>query len=739
MDFTSIEQTEGVRFIWNNIPSTRLESSLNVIPLSTLFTPFNIRENPITRADIRPIICQGCQMIANRCCMPDYHQMRWDCSNCSHRNVIPSNYKDYIQQGNLVLEFMNENVSLEYKVGQGMSIVWYIIIDTCIDEAGLEVVKNSLITNLQTVEGVQIGIISVGKHVSIHDLGSEYLNETILNGDVEYPAEKLRTMLNLRPFSQTTSNSNRFVKNIDSCREKAIKIIKRLKTNKFEVKSNQRTHRATGSAFEAASTILESLGSVGRLTAIIGGPCTYGPGKIVGDLLSETYRSHSDLENDSTRIEFFKKSQKFYDDIMERMVKVGVTVDLFAFSLDQFGCAEMRNLVEKTGGIIINQEQFTCNVFEKSLEKYISNMFGESAVFGAKISILTSKDFFISGALGPIKLLTKSANIPSDADGLIGETGGNDFYIGGCGSSSSYLFFFGHRNAEISSKNKAAYFQYQTTYVDKAGHRILRVSTFQREIVTDHKMALAGFDQESAIACICRLAAFKSEKIDVVDLVYWLNSVLIKFVRRFTTCEKDRPDTLKIPDEISLIPQFMYYFRKSYFVQKFATSVDESALYKMTLNRESLTNMLVMIQPALFQYDLQETEPTPVLCDFESLKPDIVLLVDTYFCLLIWRGINVHGWHEEKVHLQPEYEHINYLFTQPQEDAKIILEDRLPVPIVITCHQGSPNERILKSKLNPPSAQSGNDLYRSDENYITDDVNLKTFMDYLTKLVVKKD
>ena len=146
-----------------------------------------------------------------------------------------------------------------------------------------------------------------------------------------------------------------------------------------------------------------------------------------------------------------------------------------------------------------------------------------------------------------------------------------------------------------------------------------------------------------------------------------------------------------------------------------------------------------MIQPALFQYDLNEPEPIPVFCDFESLKPDVVLLVDTYFYLLIWRGINVHDWHTNEMHLQPEYEHINYLFNQPSEDAKVILEDRLPVPMIITCHQGSPNERILKSKMNPPSSQNNNDLYRNDENYITDDVNISTFMDYLTKLIVKKD
>lgn len=37
----------------------------------------------------------------------------------------------------------------------------------------------------------------------------------------------------------------------------------------------------------------------------------------------------------------------------------------------------------------------------------------------------------------------------------------------------------------------------------------------------------------------------------------------------------------------------------------------------------------------------------------------------------------------------------------PEEDSQIILEDRYPVSKLIKCHQGSPMERILKSKLNP--------------------------------------
>ncbi len=62
----------------------------------------------------------------------------------------------------------------------------------------------------------------------------------------------------------------------------------------------------------------------------------------------------------------------------------------------------------------------------------------------------------------------------------------------------------------------------------------------------------------------------------------------------------------------------------------------------------------------------------------------------------------------------------------------------MPVPSVKKCYPGSPDERILKSKLNPASKKNKN-LEEENENYITDDVNMKTFMDYLIKLVVKKD
>ena len=83
-----------------------------------------------------------------------------------------------------------------------------------------------------------------------------------------------------------------------------------------------------------------------------------------------------------------------------------------------------------------------------------------------------------------------------------------------------------------------------------------------------------------------------------------------------------------------------------------------------------------------------------------------------------------------------DYQHLNSLLEKPLEDASLIVEDRLPYPKIITCYQGSPPERLLKSKLNPSTENSN--FGGENENYITDDVSLKKFMDYLIKLVVKQ-
>ena len=48
-----------------------------------------------------------------------------------------------------------------------------------------------------------------------------------------------------------------------------------------------------------------------------------------------------------------------------------------------------------------------------------------------------------------------------------------------------------------------------------------------------------------------------------------------------------------------------------------------------------------MIQPCLMAYHIDNEDiatPNPVLLNINSLKNDVILLLDTYFKVLIWEG-----------------------------------------------------------------------------------------------------
>ena len=53
--------------------------------------------------------------------------------------------------------------------------------------------------------------------------------------------------------------------------------------------------------------------------------------------------------------------------------------------------------------------------------------------------------------------------------------------------------------------------------------------------------------------------------------------------------------------------------------------------------REDLTQCLIMIQPILYAYTFNGP-PEPVLLDTSSIQPDRILLMDTFFQLLIFHG-----------------------------------------------------------------------------------------------------
>lgn len=89
--------------------------------------------------------------------------------------------------------------------------------------------------------------------------------------------------------------------------------------------------------------------------------------------------------------------------------------------------------------------------------------------------------------------------------------------------------------------------------------------------------------------------------------------------------------------------------------QVFNNSPDETAYFRMLLNRESITNSVAMIQPSLISFSF-DSPPSPVLLDVASIAADRILLLDAYFSVVIFHGMTVAQWRNMGYQNQPEHQ-----------------------------------------------------------------------------------
>lgn len=57
-----------------------------------------------------------------------------------------------------------------------------------------------------------------------------------------------------------------------------------------------------------------------------------------------------------------------------------------------------------------------------------------------------------------------------------------------------------------------------------------------------------------------------------------------------------------------------------------------------------------MVQPALLCYTLDDPTPKPVMLDEESMQDEVVLLLDSYFVVVLWYGQNIRSWEQGGYH-----------------------------------------------------------------------------------------
>lgn len=615
------------------------------------------------------------------------------------------------------------------------------VVDVCMQEEELGAVKDELVRVVAGLpECALVGLVCFDSMVRIYDVGfGECLRVVVLHGERELSSEQTKNLLGIHHVKQlgkaAISHKQGFLLPVSECEFNITTAIEEMHSS-LEITPGHRPQRCTGAAISAAVGLLEGclINTGSRIMVFTSGPTTLGPGMIVESDLNVSIRTHRDLING--RATNYRKSSKFYEKLSKRLTSSSIVLDLFACSLDQVGASEVKAPVENSGGFMMLGETFQSEQFKKCL-RHLFNRDEEGnldAYFDATIELVTTKDVKICGALGPCVSLRKNNVLVSDKE--IGEGGTNIWKLCTLTNKTCIAFFFQAGDIQKAQPGSAFFVQFITRYRNGNSGIRKRVTTAARRWVGPNSPEIAsGFDQETAASVMARLAIYKAEREFAEDVVRWLDNTLIRFASKFGDYVHEDPSSFRLSSNFSLYPQFMYHLRRSQFIDVFNSSPDETAYFRLMLNREGIVGSLIMIQPTLFQYSFDRS-PVPVLLDVRSISPDVILLFDSYFYVVIHYGLNIAQWRKLGYDKDPNQESFRKLLEAPEIDAKQLVSERFPVPKLVKCDQHSSQARFLLAKLNPSVTQNST-YVNGSEMILTDDLSLQEFIEHLQSLAVQ--
>lgn len=679
----------------------------------------------------------------------------WICPFCLQRCSLPSNYAE-ISENNLPAELIPQFTTVEYALPRpaAPSPVFLFVLDVCAREDELTVAKEYIMKAISMLpRDVRVGLITFGKNVSVHVLGyTDCAKCYVLRGDKEYTPTMIKDLLALSPIlpqgpatqAPTVDPSSvggaRFLQPVSEADFMMTTILEELTKDPWPVPSNQRPKRATCTALSIAVGILEATyaGMGGRIEVLVAGPGTVDPGRVVALELGDTVRSHSDIDKDNAP--FHKAALKAFDAIASRAVNAGHAIDVWTCALDQVGAYEMKSCVDRTGGVFVVSESFEHPMFTKSFEKFFATDQSGQLPFGyqASLEIKTSREFKIAGVIGPVASLNKeSACVSKEMEIGIGGTCAWRLCTFDPGTTIAAYFEITNPHNNPIRADQHRYVQFVTRYLHSSGQHRMRVTTAAGVWTTGDNTAqiAAGFDQDAAAVLMARMAVYKTENEDSFDILRWVDRMLIRLCAKFADYRADAPESFALSPSFSLYPQFMYNLRRSQFLQVFNSTPDETAYFRSYLNRENVNNCLLMIQPTLMSYSF--SEPEPVLLDVASVKPDRILLLDTFFYVIVFCGSRIAEWRNAGYHLKENHANFRELLQAPKDDAALLLDERFPYARYIECDQDGSQSRFLLAKLNPSVNHNSEAAGYGGSGFVfTDDVSLEVFMEHLKKLAV---
>ena len=760
MDFAELEEMDGVRWSWMTWPSSRLDATRCIVPFACMYTPLKplapSRLPPPLPYD--PVHCKACTAVLNPYCRVDLRTRMWFCPFCHHRNALPPNYAE-ISETNLPAELIPDFTTVEYAIQRPNASppVFLFVLDMCTRDDELQTAKDYIIKAVSLLPpDTMIGLITFGQNIHVHVIGyTECAKCYVLRGEKSYTPQQIKDLLQLSGGppranmnggqmpnpNQPVAGAARFLQSVTDGEFMMTSILEELSPDPWPVPADQRPKRALCTALSVAVGILETTvaGSGARIELLVGGPGTVDPGKIVALELGDAVRSHSDIEKDNAP--FHTSALKAFDEIAARAVNAGHAVDVWSCSLDQVGSYEMKSCVDRTGGVFVGSESFDHPMFKETFEKFFSTDQNNQLPMGfqSSMEILTSREIKIAGVIGPVASLNKEGpSVSTEMEiGIGGTTAWRMCTLDQNTTLAAYFEVVNPHSNPIRD-DQYRYVQFVTRYIHSSGQHRMRVTTTAGRWTTGDNVAeiAAGFDQEAAAVLMARMAVYKTENEEAFDILRWVDRMLIRLCARFAQYQKDTPESFALSTNFSLYPQFMFNLRRSQFLQVFNSSPDETALYRSYLNRENVNNCLLMIQPTLMSYSLSGP-PEPVLLDVTSIKPDRILLLDTFFYIIVFSGGTVSSWRKAGYHEDGKHTNFKLLLEAPRDDAAAVLNERFPYARYIECDQNGSQARFLLAKLNPSvNHHSAAAEYGGSDFIFTDDVSLEVFMEHLKKLAV---
>lgn len=726
--FEALERT-GARFSWNVLPPSRAAADEWVLPVAAVYAPrAPLGLEPLPYAPQR---CNSCTAVLSPFATVDFGTGTWTCPFCNGRCQFPPAYAG-IGPERLPAELMREHVALDYVVEARETgpPAFLFVLDTCASESEFAAAKDAVLLAMQQLPpATLVGLITFGAAAQLYELGFELCAKSyVFRGGPAVTRAQLADLLRAGAASEGRAATagpaarGRFLRPLGEVEESLEALLDDVCRDQQVVPAERRPLRCTGVALSLAVGLLESAlaGQTARVLCLLAGPPTVGDGRVVGTDRREGLRSWSDLRKE--RAEHAAAAAAFYEALAAR-VPHGHAVDLFACSLDDVGLYEMEPLARQTNGMLLPGTKFASDRFACTLSRYLAGPHAGDAA----LAVQTSRGLAVRGAIGHARGLGRKTQCVSDRPVGLGGTAA--WALGGLDAGGALAVYFDVGDAGGAG---AAFVQFTTAFRDAAGRQVLRVTTSCLRFAPEATpaVALQGLDQEAAVAALVRQVVWRSHEEEPEDLLRWLDRALIRACKVLGEYQPEQPASFRLAPTAALVPQFLFHLRRSKLMQRFGFSPDETAAFWHALLRETTGNTLAIIQPTLNAYG-EVGLGVPVLLSTESVRPDRLLLLDTYFTVLVYRGATVRAWVEAGHADDPANPGLAALLAAPYEEAARIAEARFPAPRIVHCEEGGSQARFLLSVLDPAQGAGA-------ERLATDDVSLDLFLEHLRKLVVAK-